>query len=133
MRIVHDVDTPMRCGGGGTPYSCAPGFQGYNGLRMDLLACTDCAGNHPDLPQGMFGGEGEVLHIEGDSKYVRKILEDLLHIVEITEKHYLEHYGENRTMGCPNCPDKGAGKYLHAADCPKHPNYEVLKVEYVGE
>lgn len=128
MRIVYDIETPMQVGGGGTSYGNGPGRQGYNGTRLDLIITTDCAANHPDLPARMFEGEDNTIYIEGHSKYIIEMLEDLLRLVRDLDDWGREQYGDLRPTNCPDgC--EGIEKFngLHAVDCPRHPNYEILK------
>lgn len=129
MRIIHDVTTPMSASGGGKPYSVGPGKQGYYSMQVDLLLCEDCASNHPDLPEGMFGGD-EAIYIEGDSKYIIKMLEDALAVLRLTEKYHRERLGEMRSTNCPDgCADIDKFNGIHEITCPKHVNYEHFRVE----
>jgi hypothetical protein len=122
MRIIHDVETPMQVGGGGHPYSCPPGFQGYNGGRVELVICESPPENYPELPEKMFRRR-EVIYIDGNVEYIRRALQDALNAIDLMDKCWRRDFGEKRSMGCPDCPDVGAGIFLHAVNCPKHPNF----------
>lgn len=79
MRIVHDVDAPM---------AASVGIDQHG--RCNLFACTDVPGNHPDLPKETFMDEDEVIEIEGDVKYIRKMLEEWLTCITDIERIHQE-------------------------------------------
>lgn len=129
MRIIHDVTTPMSVSGGGKAYSVGPGKQGYSSMQVYLLMCEDCAANHPELPEGMFG-EDEAIYIEGDSKYIIKMLEDALSVLRYSEDYHRERLGEVRSTNCPDgC--EGIDKFngIHEITCQRHVNYEHFRAE----
>jgi hypothetical protein len=68
---------------------------------MSLFACTDCAGNNPELPAGMFD-EVEIIEIEGDVNYLERMLKDMLSCVKLLKENW-EKMGPVRPTDCPNC------------------------------
>ena len=84
MRIIHDVNCPMQVSAH------------RNGGRGGLFACTDCSQNHPKLPRELFEGESELIEIEGDPKYIRKMLEDWLEALTCME-NVIQKEGEPST------------------------------------
>lgn len=121
MRIVHEVDTPMQVGGGGRDRNSDPGKYGHNGMRFELVICTDLAANHPDLPPSMFAGNREVIHIEGEAEYIVEMLQSALDCVsgavELAQKA-----GPQRDLPCPNCdPETDYPNATHLMTCPLHP------------
>ena len=117
MRIIHEVNTPMQVGGSATgPYRNMRGFMGYKGGRLELFICTDCAGNHPDLPAGMFD-ESETIEISGNVEYLEKMLEDALSCVQLIKEEW-QKMGSVRPTDCPYC--KNLSEYpnaTHTEEC----------------
>lgn len=129
MRIVYDIHTPMTVSGGGKAYSNRPGIMGFGHLQLDLMLTEDCADNHPDLPPAMFGEE-ETIHIQGDSKYIKRMFQDALEVIEHAEKYSLDKFGELRPTGCPDgCADIDQFHGNHEITCPRHTNYEYFQKE----
>jgi hypothetical protein len=74
MRIIHDVDVPMSASGG---------INGFGeGARAHVFACEDSPKNHPDLIPQIFGNDDVPIEIEGDPKYLIKMLEDWLNCLK---------------------------------------------------
>jgi hypothetical protein len=133
MRIVHEIDTPMQVGGGGEPYVNGPGKQGFSGCQMDLVLCESPAANHPELPKEMFG-DHEVIHIEGNSKYIRKMLKDALVVVKLAEESSQKQLGKLRSTNCPDgCADIAKYNGTHEITCPRHVNYKLFNKRQKGK
>lgn len=123
MRIVHEITTPMQIGGGGKPYGNGPGKQGFVSGQVEMVICESPAANHPELPEGMFGGD-EVIHIEGDTKYIIPMLKQFLGVLESLEEHWREKLGESRSTNCPDgCENIDQFNGTHEITCPRHVNY----------
>lgn len=129
MRIVHDVNTPMQVGGGGSAYSVGPGKQGFSSSQVEIVICESPAANHPDLPEQMFGDD-EAIYIEGDTKYLIPMLEQALDMLRCVDRVSREKYGEIRSTNCPDgCADIGKFNGIHEITCPRHVNYEHFRNE----
>jgi hypothetical protein len=75
MRIVHEVEGEMQVGCSGTPYSRALGKTEYAGYRVELVIAP--------MPGGEgYAEDGEVIHIEGNAKYVVQMLGEALDVVK---------------------------------------------------
>lgn len=130
MRIVHDITMPMQVGGGGHPYSNGPGKQGFSSSQVSLVLCESPAANHPELPPQMFSDDSgaEVIHIEGDSKYIIPMLEQALEMLKSIDSIGRDRLGEQRPTNCPDgCADIDKFNGCHEITCPRHVNYEHFK------
>lgn len=130
MRIIHEIITPMQVGGGGRPYINRPGKQGFNGSQVELCIVTSPPGNHPELPEGMFGPEWnrEAIYIEGNSEYIITMLEHALEMLKTMDECSLERLGPLRDTNCPDgCDDINKNNGTHRIDCPRHVNYDKFK------
>lgn len=127
MRIVHEITAPATAMTSGRPYQNGPGFMGFTSAQIEVLICTDCAANHPELPVGLFDKK-DAIYIEGDSKYIKEALQAALAGIESMESMMRKDYGDRRRTLCPNKCD-GIDKLngLHSIKCPRHPNYELFK------
>ena len=105
MRIIHDVENEMQVGAGITPYRHVRGWQGYGGIRVEFCIADL---KHP----------GRAIYIEGNAKYLRPMLEQMLLIVDDSERIAKERVGEKRPTACPSCdpfgPDTNA---THTEEC----------------
>jgi len=111
MRIIHEVDDEMQCCMSAKPYSANFGMCGFNGFIADITAVN----------------ENDVIHIEGNNEYIKKMLQDMLNMIDENEKLFLEDLGEHRPANCPNCkPDEVQPNVLHLVKCPQHVNYKEL-------
>ncbi len=82
MRIVHEVTVPMSPSGG---------FNGEH--HAEVTAVEASPKDHPDVPAGMFGS-GEYIEIEGDPRYLIKLLEDWLMCLRSCQKKMEEEKKE---------------------------------------
>lgn len=115
MRIVFDIDEDSVTFTGGSCYCNMPGFQGYNGVNVDMQIVPEPNSGHPTI------------NLVGSAENVRRILETALSAINLTEAHFGEKFGEERSTNCPDgCEGIEANNGLHATTCPKHPNYAIL-------
>jgi hypothetical protein len=118
MRIVHEINLPMQVGGGGKPYINTRGFQGYNGMRCDMVLRTDCPENHPDMNPSLFDDK-EVIHIEGNVDHVIEAFELLVSSLKLMRDATKKNLGERRPTTCPDCPafDDTGNNATHTEEC----------------
>ncbi len=102
MRIIHDVEAPMSVCGSGHAYRNVRGWCGQKDMQVSVEAFTDCASNHPDLPQQIFGDD-EAIRIEGNSKYILQMLKSMVSCLEGTIALGKKECGPKRKTDCPNC------------------------------
>lgn len=131
MRIVFDITTPQQVSGGGRPYANLPGKQGFSSAQIEILICESPAANHPELTPGMFHEDYHpAIHIEGDSKYIKRALRDALSVIDAQEDYMEKTLGAVRNSGCPkNYKGIEENNGTHAITCKRHPNYQHFKKE----
>lgn len=119
MRIIHEIATSMQCSAGTYPYRHMRGFQGYGGMRVDVLITTNPHTNCPD--EFRLGDEDETIEIEGNYKHVVEAFRSVLAMLESSDKMLLEHMGPKRPTDCPNCPEEmvrhGLNNSTHTEEC----------------
>ena len=134
MRIIHEIETPMQTWGNCDPYRNSLGSQGYNGARVEIMACTSAAANYPELPAQIFEwADDEAIYIEGNAKYVREMLATWIQIIDDLEEVHRARMGEHRSSNCPNCgPDDAQPNVTHLTECPQHVNHKLFHPDRAG-